>query len=190
MNKTFIYLVFLALLLYYLFFTDSGKSTMEYFSLNTKSVYWDVFQRMYPEILDTINGNGLSIEESQALAVVLKESYNDCLTKNNSSVIGDDGHSIGFMQVSLPALTDVNSQYGFNYKISDLYNEKINILVGCCYLNLCYLSATRQTSDRAVWLAFKKYNGGIGQSLTSTNVMASAYADKAFEYYQKFKEYV
>lgn len=187
--KTLIYIAVGAILVY--LFTKKSNllnatASGELINVDYNTPYGKLFNRFYYPVSLIINKYNLSINENMALSVILKESYLDSMTKENKNVIGDDGKSIGFMQVSKPALTDVNNYFDLNKSMNDLYNEDDNLTVGCLYLHLCYKSALKSGSQNTVWLSFKKYNGGVGQTDTSKNSMATNYANKAYEYYNKF----
>jgi len=109
--------------------------------------------------------------------------------KSNNEILGDNNNSVGFTQISLPAITDVNNRLGSSFTLQDALNdEDINLMLGFTYLYICLLSAENENSKNAVKLAFKKYNGGIDETDYSINPMASIYSVKAMKYYNYYYE--
>lgn len=138
-------------------------------------------------IQDYINLYNCQVPAAVCLAIIYNESGYLVNSKTNEEIIGDDNRSFGVMQVSQPALSDVNSFYNLNYSMQDLKNLYANLNVGTLYANMCYLSASK--SARREWLTFKKYNGGRDETDISKNSMATNYADKALLSYQFYKLY-
>lgn len=133
-----------------------------------------------------------SVSLAQKLAMICMESGHLIVNgKNNNEIIGDNGHAVGFCQVSLSAIADVNNKLGTNYTKNDcLINTKINLTVGFTYLDMCFKSALNQSSKNPVKTTFKKYNGGIDETDISVNLMASKYSSKAEKYYNYYKEFL
>lgn len=151
-----------------------------------EALYLDIYNRFFDAVETVTVMEGLSVPVSMCLSVLTKESGQLYKTKQNKDVIGDNGTAIGYMQVRQPALTDVNNRYNKFYKFTDLYDEQVNLIVGCSYLDLCYKSAMQNKSINPVKLAFKKYNGGIDETDLSFNVLAQVYAERTYYYYHKF----
>jgi len=122
------------------------------------------------------------------LSIINSESNSLYLTKSNSEVIGDDGKSIGYMQVSRYALIDVNKKYFLNFSFDDLYNEYENLVVGILYFNMCYESALKTSTLKPIWVAFKKYNGGIDETEFSYNNQADSYANRTYNFYTELNK--
>lgn len=177
--------------IYFKFFkTNTNNNTItSSVSINYNSPEGKLFNKFFDQLTSIISDYNLEISEAQILAVIEKESYLDSLSKANRYVLGDDNNSIGYMQVSRPAVVDVNNYYDKIFTVYDLLDENKNLLVGSLYLNICYLSALKQKSKNPVWLSFKKYNGGNDETDNSLNSLATSYANKAFDYYKKFVEF-
>ena len=109
----------------------------------------------------------------------------------NSEVIGDDGKSIGYFQINIyGALKDYNQTFKTNYGRNDLKNYELNKTIGLWYIGKCYKSALSQSVNKPVeWLTFKKYNGGVDETETSKNTMATNYADKTYSRFLKLKNF-
>lgn len=106
----------------------------------------------------------------------------------NENVIGDNGNSIGFFQVSQPALTEVNIRENESFSFEDLYDFFININVGALYLSYCYQKAIDENVD-IVYTTAKCYNGGLDETYLSKNSMADEYArgvKELYNYYETF----
>lgn len=187
------YIVFFILIIvasvYALFIKNEEKpSKGDIVSVDYSTAEGKIFNKFYSQSLSIISNYNLEISPAMILSVIEKESYLNFLYKNNKDVLGDDNKSVGYMQVSNPAVIDTNRFYNKTFKFQDLFNEDINLLVGSLYLNICYLSAIKLNSSNSVWLAFKKYNGGNDETDFSINAMAVSYANTAFKYYKKFSE--
>lgn len=181
-----IFIVIIAFIIYYYGIRNTKKNKSD----NSDNLNNDIklYNRLKDYINYAINQYSLIIDKYMILAVIKKESYYDALTKKNENVTGDKGKSIGYMQVSSIALKDVNNYYKTSFTDSMLYNEKFNIVIGCLYLNMCYLSAMREKAKNPVKLAFKKYNGGIDETETSINAIADLYSEQAYKYYLELKK--
>jgi len=123
------------------------------------------------------------------ISLGIKETGNLILSKNNFEIIGDRKlkyKAIGYFQVRFPAIVDVNKEFGGDYKEQDLYNEGINLLVASRYFYLCY---HRNNSGKdfyeKIWLASKRYNGGISLLTKSINQRADKYANEFLKIYSK-----
>lgn len=119
----------------------------------------------------------------------IKETGNLILSKQNYEIIGDKNlkyKAIGYFQVRFPALQHTNKEFGGDYKEQDLYNEAINLLAASRYFYLCY---HRNNSGKdfyeKIWLASKRYNGGISLSMKSINQRADKYANEFLKIYSK-----
>lgn len=145
-----------------------------------------IYNRFANEVAGIIKKFNCSIITPMVLAVIKKESSLLFQTKANKDITGDFGYSIGYMQVSRYALSDVNQKYNLNYSIADLSDEYKNLVTGILYLQLCYNSAQIQNSNNPTWLAFKKYNGGIDETDKSLNTAATKYADSTYNYFLTF----
>jgi soluble lytic murein transglycosylase len=86
----------------------------------------------------------------RVLAIIYTES------RGQAGAIGE-AQDIGLMQITPPALSDVNGFLGTAYSISDLLDPSINILVGCTFLGM--LS--------------RQFNGDIDKATRAYNVGAS-----------------
>jgi soluble lytic murein transglycosylase-like protein len=121
----------------------------------------------------------LEISSNMILAVIYQESGYNAIKKTCGEVVGDNGKSFGYMQVQKGALDDVISYYGIPFSLSNLQNDAMtNITVGALYLNLGFKQAF--VSPNQIQLAFKKYNGGLGQTDNSIS-SASNYAAKVYQ---------
>lgn len=178
------YLLFLSLIFFFIMFKKkNNEKPMDLIGF----VFDNYIEKTFD--YDSEGSDNEFLDGIDILAVICSESGGELLKgKKNNEIVGDNNKSFGIMQVSQPALTDVNRSLGTNYSIDDLRNdEKINLLVGSHYLNLCKKSSIG--SPDPVWLAFKKYNGGIDETWGSKNDMASNYADKTKNYYNQLKNY-
>lgn len=116
-------------------------------------------------------------------AIVYQESYAQILQNMPNNLIeGYDGKSIGYFQVTKWAVAELNKRENYSYTYNDCYSENINVQVGLSYLFYCYNSANND-----IYLTGKKYNGGLDETKTSQNSMASVYADKIVRRYNIFK---
>lgn len=117
------------------------------------------------------------------------EIYKD---KKNEEIIGDDGNSVGYMQVNKNgALIEYNAREGKNYSYKDLKDEKINIEIGQKYLSYAIKRAKNIHKNKPYqWLTFKMYNGGLDETEESFNPKASEYANKAYEKFLKVKKFL
>jgi len=110
----------------------------------------------------------------------------------NDKIIGDNGNSIGFMQVNkYGALPEYNQKQNEKYTFEDLKNETVNIKVGQAYIYFALQLAYKQTKNKPVqWLVFKKYNGGLDETENSINNLAETYANKTYERFLKVKKFI
>jgi hypothetical protein len=113
----------------------------------------------------------LGIEYELALAVIRQES-------NFQNIVGDNGNSIGYMQIQPRWHSDRMERHG----VSDLADPEGNFLVGCDYL------AEMLAEDRGIEWALMAYNGGPSYA----NEMAKAgnvsqYAQNVLNYRKEFK---
>jgi len=183
-----IFIIIIAFIIYYYGIKNTEKDKSNNSESNNLSNDIKLYNRLRDYINYAINQYSLTIDKYMILAVIKKESYYDALTKKNENVTGDKGKSIGYMQVSSIALKDVNNYYKTSFTDSLLYDEKFNIVIGCLYLNMCYLSAMREKAKNPIKLAFKKYNGGIDETETSINAIADLYSEQAYKYYIDLKK--
>lgn len=178
--------VFLLAVYYYL--EQSKNNTVNvnnnYIPKNINPYLRDIKQKFSNKINSVILQYNAVVSVDMVVSLIFNELPQKDFNKPNNQVIGDGGNSIGYMQVSKPALIDVNNYYKLSFTFNDLYNEQINFIVGTLYFNLCYKSALKDNSINPVYLAYKKYNGGIDETDKSQNFMASTYADKAFNNYK------
>ncbi len=191
MNDSDTFFIILAILiLVVILLSKSGKSVAtktETVNIDYNSNQGQIFNRFFPTISEIIFSFSLSVPPELVLAVINQESNLRFKTQKNYQVIGDDGTSLGYMQVSNNAVKDVNSFYHNNYSFSDLKDERKNLEVGIKYLNICYNSAVKLNSPNPIKLALKKYNGGNDETDSSKNSMAEKYSLSAFNYYKIFK---
>lgn len=165
--------------------SDKTATASVFYNTQTK-----IYQRFYEQLENILNNYNLSLNIEMPLAVINTESNLLFQTKINKQIIGDDGRSIGYMQASINAVKDVNTFFRTPFTFQNLYDEKFNLIIGTLYLDLCYRSAKNQNSKNPVRLAFKKYNGGIDETDNSKNAMAEVYAEKTYNNYLKFKEFM
>jgi len=99
---------------------------------------------------------------------------------NSANITGDNGNSIGIMQVQEGALEDVNNSLGTSYVFTDLRNDDVNVLVGSHYLELCFEWAADRHFRDIRQMAVRRYNGG--NRVSETNSLS-------VDYYQKFLTY-
>lgn len=92
--------------------------------------------------------NNSKLPDSFILAVIFTESGGDPKAK------GDNGHSLGLMQLQRGAWIDSGVPYEYNE--FNAFNPEKNILAGCNYLGLLY----NKTSD--IHTAIMAYNVGLG----------------------------
>lgn len=108
----------------------------------------------------------------------------------NYEVIGDEGRSFGYMQVQAGALADVNNSLKSKYTIDDIkYSAEINLLVGSHYLELCVRQALREKAKDPLFLAYRKYNSGIGKA-KETNLYSYLYGLRVKAYKDLFKKLI
>lgn len=155
---------------------------------NPKNIYEELANRFGESIDKIISDNNFIVTLSMVLGTIKNESSSLFKTKTNAQVMGDNGNSYGYMQVSKPALSDVNYRYATLYQLSDLKDESTNLFCGIAYLNICYESAKSSGAKNPVQLAYKKYNGGNDETTNSLNVMASGYAVKAYANFNEFEK--
>jgi len=152
-------------------------------------LYAKIYDKFYVDIVGIINTYALSINTKMALSIIMIESSTRSISENNKTIIGDDGNSVGYMQVSLPAIKDVNKKFSKTFSMNDvLKNAYSNLSVGCMYLDMCYNSAKNSNSINPIRLSFKKYNGGNDETDNSKNAMAEKYAEKAYNYFLTFSK--
>ena len=147
-----------------------------------------IYDRFFSSIVYIHSLYNLSVPIALILAVIQRESNLLFKTKQNKDVLGDDGHSIGYMQVSLPAIKDVNQNRNTDFVFNDLYNESKNLTIGSLYLDLCYQTAINDSPNEPLRIALKKYNGGRDETSTSKNSMADVYSQKTISFYNKYAE--
>lgn len=108
----------------------------------------------------------------------------------NKEIIGDDGRSFGYMQVSAVALADVNKSLKTNYNVADIKeNPEINILIGSHYLELCIEKAIKEKSRNPKLLGYRKYNSGIDNAKDS-NMKSLTYGIKVLNYVNLYRQLV
>lgn len=103
----------------------------------------------------------------------------------NELLFGGDGLSIGFFQVTNWAVKEYNLREHQNLTYADCYNEYNNVVVGLSYLYYCWVNNKDNN-----FLTGKKYNGGIDETLTSSNKMATEYGNlivKRFNIYKSIE---
>lgn len=164
------------------------KGNAEIIPVDYNSTEGQIYNRFFSSIVYIHSQYNLMVPIALILAVIQRESNLLFKTKQNKDVLGDDGYSIGYMQVSLPAIKDVNKNLNFNFTFNDLYNEEKNLTIGSLYLDLCYRTALNDSPNEPLRIALKKYNGGRDETSTSINSMADVYSQKTIEFYNKFKE--
>jgi hypothetical protein len=153
-------------------------------TIDTVALQNALYKKWYNQIDNIIMSNGLPIDPFTPLAIMQKESgFQSVQGVPCASVIGDDGRSIGYMQMSQPAVTSVNEKYGKNYSVSDMQNQDMNILAACYYISICYNASTSMNS------LFLKYNGGVG-NYRGHKPTADSYADIAESYYNYYRSIV
>jgi hypothetical protein len=122
------------------------------------------------------------------LGIICKESGSWVLKGLSSKdIVGDDGKSFGIMQVSEIALKDVNKSLGTDYKVEDLKIDEINIKVGAHYYELCVEQAFKEKSLNPKFLAYRKYNAGIGRA-KDKNTISIDYARRVEQFIKILKE--
>lgn len=156
--------------------------------VNVKNLYEELYNRFAEQIIRVINKYDMQISVSQVLAMIRQESSALFKTKRNEQVIGDDGFSFGYTQISKYAVLDFNKRYGTNYTLDDRMIENINLEIGAGYLNLCYESAVKMGASNPIKLAYKKYNGGNDETETSLNLMAANYSNSVMRHLTEFQK--
>lgn len=156
--------------------------------VNVKNLYEELYNRFGEQIIRIINKYSMKITVSQVLAMIRQESSDLFKTKRNEEVIGDDGFSFGYTQISKYAVADFNERYGTNYSLNDRLNENINLEIGSGYLNLCYESALKMGASNPIKLTYKKYNGGNDETETSLNLMAASYSVSVMKHLAEFQK--
>lgn len=190
MTDGYILIGLLIIFAFVMYFSKSSSITKtENISLDYNSTQGQIYNRFFGLLSEITFSYSLTIPISALLAVINQESSLRFKTKKNSEVKGDDGTSIGYMQVSINAVKDVNSMRGYRFSFTDLFEERKNLIVGSIYLDLCYQSAIKQNSSNPIKTAFKKYNGGIDETDSSKNTMATSYSNSAYNYFLIFKGY-
>lgn len=104
---------------------------------------------------------------------------------DSTSIVGDNGNSLGIMQIQQPALADTNKWNNNNYQFVDLKIDAVNVEVGVSYLEGCYQKAISEGSQSPMTLALRKYNSGINNAKDS-NTISQNYANKVLSYSQYF----
>lgn len=142
-----------------------------------------VFTRFPFEYFDKFNVN---LPIALIYSVLYNESRGQIINNvPNNLIIGDNGLSIGFMQVHKHgAVKEYAQTYGRNFEIvfQEVHDETKNFIVGLFYLNLCYQKSLKD-SNNIIHTTLKRYNGGIGQKEGTTNPQANNYANKGIEIY-------
>jgi hypothetical protein len=118
-------------------------------------------------------------------SVVFQESSKQIIKgMPNNLIEGYDGKSIGFFQVTKWSVAEYNQREKPKNPLTyaDCYNEYENFLVGMCYLYYCFNSAKGD-----IFLTAKKYNGGIDETSSSKNSMATEYANKIVKRFNIYK---
>lgn len=126
-------------------------------------------------------------------AILWSESSKQILNNvPNDKIIGDNGNSIGYMQVhKYGALAEYNQKQNKKYTFEDLKNETVNIEVGQTYIYYALQLAYKQSKTKPIqWLVFKKYNGGLDETESSKNNMAENYANKTYDRFVKVKKFI
>lgn len=125
---------------------------------NAESTY----KKWYP-LVKKVNKN-FGLPESLILAVIQKESAGD------SGAIGDKGKSIGLMQVSQPALTDVNYHYGLSYDLEELKTDpELQIYIGSAFLAINNELAKNTIYIDSLFTAIRAYNVGFRKAVEYSN---------------------
>jgi soluble lytic murein transglycosylase-like protein len=191
-------IVFVALFLFFVVkgYAAKKKSSFEVYLdkqgfikiTNVKNLYEELYNRFAEQIISIINSYDLKITVTQALAMIRQESSDLFKRKENSDVIGDDGKSIGYTQITKYAVADFNNRYNKDYSLNDRTNENKNLEIGLGYLNLCYESAVNSGASNPVKLAYKKYNGGNDETETSLNLMAASYSNSVMNHLKEFQK--
>ncbi|MFW6015811.1 MAG: transglycosylase SLT domain-containing protein [bacterium] len=122
---------------------------------------------------DQINFD-LSVE--YIVAIIEKES------SYRIKVVGDDGDSVGLMQISNICLKQVNEFYDMTFSKIDLYNERYNILVGMYYLKWLYDYYTDDYRN-----IYKGYNGGPS-AIRHSSVQVDENNRRVLEIYERLKK--
>jgi hypothetical protein len=166
-----------------------------YFSENTPDIVKKISNKFAEKFDFIIKNYDLKISISQALASLRIESGN-YIDIPNSQIIGDNGKSIGRMQIYFYnnndsyALQDIAKYRGIILDKDDMFDEYKNLLAGCLYLDIAMTQALQQGSSNAIKTAYKKYNGGLDETELSVNTQASNYANTAYNYYREFEKYL
>jgi soluble lytic murein transglycosylase-like protein len=192
----FIIVIVLALAVYY-FTNQNQASSMTDSSSNVPSVpsvpaivpatipagsLQDQIRAKFFDIANNIvNQYGLNIDPNMILATIEQESGSRSISENSGTVIGDGGKSIGYCQVEAGAISDVNNYFNTNFASSDMSDTVKNVTAGLLYLYLGY--SVKPSLTNPVWLAYVRYNGGLGQSETNNNAMDVKYANEALAKY-------
>lgn len=126
------------------------------------------------------------------LGIIKQESGNLYRTKSNEQIIGDvslTNKAYGYMQVRLPALTDVNNFFNVGLSIQDIKeSEENNLIAGIGYLQLCKNSAILQNAKDINKTTAQKYNAGVGTSENS--LRGKQYASLVIDFRNNFNEFI
>ncbi|MBD3197194.1 MAG: transglycosylase SLT domain-containing protein [Candidatus Lokiarchaeota archaeon] len=137
----------------------------------------DTFKKWY-YLVNKLNHH-FNMDESIALAIIHVES------NGNPKAVGDNGNSIGLMQVTQPALSDVNEFFGKNFSLSELvHNPENQIYAGMAYFNIVYRRA-----EQNIDLAIRGYNAGLRRAKENDSISQS-YLIKVKKYAEIFKQYI
>lgn len=152
--------------------------------LTTKQKQEFIYVREFVNnLLSKYSANIYNIPLNVVSAIVYQESVLQILQGlPNEKVFGYDGKSIGYFQVTKFPVIDYNLVNDTDYTYADCYQEKINVIIGMFYLNLCYKNNTEN-----VFLTAKKYNGGVDETQNSSNTMATTHGKKVEKWYNIFK---
>ena len=190
--------IILALIILFIFYNEIGKNEVTELEIknsgdNSKldSIYESLKSYLrYIDYLSAINNVSLNIPKSWILATATQEAGNQITSGLDSKDIsGDNGKSLGFMQIQEVAFNDVKARYNLRYSYFDIKDNSINLFVGGLYLQMCYEKAVNEGSINPVLLTFRKYNSGINNAKESNDI-SSNYGNSVFNYFTYYNNLV
>ena len=148
--------------------------------------------KFIPLINKVKNSHPYNVPTPLILGIIKQESGILYRTKTNKEIIGDvllTNKAYGYMQVRLPALTDVNNSFNLGLSIEDIQrDEENNLIAGIGYLQLCRNSAILQNANDVNKSTAQKYNAGVNTLEDSSR--GRQYASAVIDFNNSFNEFI